>query len=72
MLPQCEIHVTSSPCVALQFLGEYMKQTSTSPIVATKFAPLPWRLKSDDVVSAAKSSLNRLKLEKMGLYMIHW
>jgi len=55
-----------------EFLGEYMRLTTTSPIVATKFAPLPWRFKADDVVSACKDSLRRLQLEKMGLYMIHW
>lgn len=55
-----------------EFLGEYMKETGTSPVVATKFAPLPWRFSADSVVCAAKDSLKRLQLEKMGLYMIHW
>lgn len=55
-----------------EFLGEYMKQTRTSPVVATKFAPLPWRFGAGDVVAAAEASLKRLQLEKMGLYMIHW
>eukprot|EP00191_Tetraselmis_sp_GSL018_P017791 CAMPEP_0177582920 /NCGR_PEP_ID=MMETSP0419_2-20121207/3028_1 /TAXON_ID=582737 /ORGANISM="Tetraselmis sp., Strain GSL018" /LENGTH=390 /DNA_ID=CAMNT_0019072241 /DNA_START=173 /DNA_END=1345 /DNA_ORIENTATION=- len=55
-----------------EFLGEYMRKTGTSPVVATKFAPLPWRFKAEDVVKAAKDSLRRLQLEKMGLYMIHW
>lgn len=56
----------------VQFLGEYIKETGTSPVVATKFAPLPWRFNADSVVCAAKDSLKRLQLEKMGLYMIHW
>jgi len=55
-----------------EFLGEYIKETGTSPVVATKFAPLPWRFSADSVVCAAKDSLKRLQLDKMGLYMIHW
>ncbi|KAK9904950.1 hypothetical protein WJX75_006301 [Coccomyxa subellipsoidea] len=55
-----------------EFLGEFMKTTETKPVIATKFAPLPWRFTSKSVVSACRASLDRLGIEKAGLYMQHW
>ncbi|GIL51221.1 hypothetical protein Vafri_7290 [Volvox africanus] len=61
-----------------EFLGEFMREQATkspgspAPIIATKFAPLPWRFTSASVVEAAKASLARLGLSSMGLYMQHW
>ncbi|KAK9818029.1 hypothetical protein WJX72_005932 [[Myrmecia] bisecta] len=55
-----------------KFLGEFMRETGTSPTIATKFAPLPWRFSSDSVVKALRGSLERLQLDQVGLYMIHW
>ncbi|GLI62016.1 hypothetical protein VaNZ11_004592 [Volvox africanus] len=61
-----------------EFLGEFMREQATKspgsplPIIATKFAPLPWRFTSASVVEAAKASLARLGLSSMGLYMQHW
>lgn len=55
-----------------EFLGEFMKDTGTHPAIATKFAPLPWRLSSKSVPIALKASLKRLQLDGVGLYMIHW
>ena len=37
-----------------EFLQDFMKQTGTQPIIATKFAPLPWRFKEQNVVEACK------------------
>jgi len=55
-----------------EFLGEFMKETGTSPLVASKFAPQPWRLSADAVPEACRASLKRLQLQKMALYMQHW
>lgn len=56
-----------------EFLGEFMKETPSPPaIIATKFAPLPWRQTPDSVVLALKASLKRLQLKSLDLYMIHW
>ncbi|CAM9137303.1 unnamed protein product [Sphacelaria rigidula] len=41
-------------------------------VVASKFAPLPWRLNRGSVVDACKSSLDRMGLESMEIYQIHW
>ncbi len=51
-----------------RFIGEFMRESSVSgakPIIATKFAPLPWRLTADAVPAACKASLERLGLQKM-------
>lgn len=41
-------------------------------VLATKFAPLPFRMGSDCVVSACQDSLDRMGVDKMGLYQLHW
>lgn len=55
-----------------EFLAEFMGATSTSPIIATKYAPQPWRLTQGSVPAACKASLARLQLQQMGLYIQHW
>ncbi len=54
------------------FLGEFMKESGTSPIIATKFAPQPWRQTPESLVSACQASLARLQLPTVDLYMQHW
>lgn len=39
---------------------------------ATKFAPLPWREGADSVVEACRASAERLGLEKIDLFQIHF
>lgn len=73
--PPCHHGPTPS---LLQFLNEFMVEQkreapgSPLPIIATKFAPQPWRFTSASVVEACKASLRRLGLPSMGLYMQHW
>lgn len=55
-----------------KFLGQFAKETDTKPVIATKFAPYPWRLSADSVPIALKASLQRLQVSSTGLYMIHW
>lgn len=55
-----------------EFVGEFMRETGTSPVIATKFAPLPWRQTPDSLVAACRASLRRLGLPSMGLYIQHW
>ncbi len=52
--------------------GQFLKETDQPVLVATKFFPMPWRLTKDSISSALKRSLNRLELEKVDLYQIHW
>lgn len=78
MIKKC--HVMFSPALqqvygfgkSEEFLGEFMKATGTSPIIATKYAPQPWRLTQGSVPAACKASLARLQLQQMGLYIQHW
>ncbi|CAN6317851.1 unnamed protein product [Urochloa humidicola] len=41
-------------------------------VIATKFAAYPWRLTSGQFVSACKSSLERLELDRLGIGQLHW
>ena len=52
--------------------GQFLKETDQPILVATKFFPMPWRLTKDSIPSALKHSLDRLGLEKVDLYQIHW
>ena len=47
-------------------------QASGEVAVATKFAPVPWRQNADDVVAACKASRERLGVEQIDLYQIHF
>jgi aryl-alcohol dehydrogenase-like predicted oxidoreductase len=55
-----------------RILGELVRGESTPVSVATKYAPVPWRFGSRAVVAALKRSLNRLGLERVDLYQIHF
>ncbi|MGC8781876.1 MAG: aldo/keto reductase [Anaerolineae bacterium] len=55
-----------------RFLGRFMAETRTRPIVATKFMPLPWRLGKGSLRRALHNSLQRLGLAQVDLYQIHW
>ncbi len=52
--------------------GKFLKETDQPILVATKFFPLPWRLTRNSVPAALKQSLERLQLETVDLYQIHW
>ena len=47
-------------------------ETTRLPFIATKYMPLPWRVRPGDVSRALKKSLRRLAVERVGLYQIHW
>ena len=42
------------------------------PFIATKFLPVPWRVRAGDVPRALRGSLRRLGIERVDLYQIHW
>jgi aryl-alcohol dehydrogenase-like predicted oxidoreductase len=41
-------------------------------VVATKFFPFPWRLRTDDLTRALRGSLRRLGGRRVDLYQVHW
>jgi aryl-alcohol dehydrogenase-like predicted oxidoreductase len=53
-------------------LGKFLKNTSQPVFVATKFFPLPYRFTKKSVVRAMRGSLERLGLEHVDLYQIHF
>lgn len=55
-----------------RILGQLIKETNLPVLVATKFMPFPWRLERKSLLRALKHSLNRLGLESVDLYQMHW
>ena len=55
-----------------RLLGQFLKETDQPVLVATKFFPMPWRLTKGFIPRALKGSLERLGLESVDLYQIHW
>lgn len=59
-----------------RLLNRFMHATDRSPdrsiVIATKFMPLPWRFRKQNLLSALHGSLRRLGLSKVDLYQIHW
>ncbi len=55
-----------------RLLGENHQRDGRPIIIATKFAPLPDRLTARTVLTALKASLQRLRVDHVDLYQIHW
>ncbi|MFZ5879320.1 MAG: aldo/keto reductase, partial [Chloroflexota bacterium] len=52
--------------------GRFMKGTDQPVLVATKFFPMPWRWTKGSLIRALRHSLERLGLESVDLYQVHW
>eukprot|EP00752_Nemacystus_decipiens_P011128 g9888.t1 len=55
-----------------KFRRDYQGPDKSGIVIASKFAPLPWRLGRRSVVDACKASLDRMGAESMEIYQIHW
>jgi len=55
-----------------ELLGKFIRETGAKAQVATKFAAFPWKLERADVVKACKASLERLGMDSIDLYQIHF
>jgi len=55
-----------------RLLGRFIKETDQPVLVATKFFPYPWRFSRKTIVKALKGSLERIGIESVDLYQIHW
>ncbi len=53
-------------------LGGMVRPERERVTVATKFAPMPWRLSARTLPKALDASLKRLGLAQVDLYQIHW
>jgi aryl-alcohol dehydrogenase-like predicted oxidoreductase len=55
-----------------RLLGQFIKNTHQKVFVATKFFPIPYRFTKNSVLRALRGSLERLGLEHVDLYQLHW
>ncbi len=55
-----------------RLLGRFIAETSSRVLIATKFAPLPWRLSRRSLHRALQGSLRRLQVKAVDLYQIHF
>jgi aryl-alcohol dehydrogenase-like predicted oxidoreductase len=53
-------------------LGEFLRRSGQPAVVATKFMPYPWRLRRRSLVEALQRSLDRLGMDCVDLYQVHW
>jgi aryl-alcohol dehydrogenase-like predicted oxidoreductase len=53
-------------------ISELLGESERPCVVATKFAPLPFRLTPDALSRALDASLERLGLAQVDLYQVHW
>ena len=55
-----------------RLLGRFVHDVGQPIVIATKFAPAPWRLRRGSLLRALRGSLWRLGLPRVDLYQIHW
>jgi len=55
-----------------RLLGQFIQATDQPVLVATKFFPYPWRFTKKALTRALKGSLERIGIESVDLYQIHW
>jgi aryl-alcohol dehydrogenase-like predicted oxidoreductase len=53
-----------------RLLGQFLQ--GHDAFIATKFGPVPWRLRESQFIDALKRSLKRLNRDHVDLYQIHW
>ncbi len=55
-----------------RLLGECIREDGRPVIIASKFAPFPTRLSAHTLLQALDTSLERLGVQQIDLYQIHW
>lgn len=55
-----------------RIIGEYLVEKNQPVVIATKFFPYPWRIRQESLINALRKSLERLKLDVIDLYQVHW
>jgi aryl-alcohol dehydrogenase-like predicted oxidoreductase len=55
-----------------ELLGRFARATTVPIVMATKFAPVPWRFQKQSVADALTASLKRLNVARVDLYQVHW
>lgn len=55
-----------------RYLGSFLLGANSPVVVATKFFPFPWRLTKGTLLHALRNSLERLNLQRVDLYQVHF
>ncbi|MEI6046557.1 MAG: aldo/keto reductase [Chloroflexota bacterium] len=55
-----------------RLLGDLSRESGRSVVIASKFAPLPYRLSAQALRPTLETTLARLKVKQLDLYQIHW
>ena len=55
-----------------RLLGQFARKAGWPVVITTKFFPLPWRVSKGQLTGALHHSLDRLGLESVDLYQMHW
>jgi len=55
-----------------RLLGKFLKETDKPVLIASKYFPWPWRYTKNFLPRALRGSLDRLGIEFLDLYQIHW
>jgi aryl-alcohol dehydrogenase-like predicted oxidoreductase len=55
-----------------RILGECVRQDGRPVIIASKFAPLPYRFSARALLEALDASLDRLEMQSIDLYQVHF
>lgn len=58
--------------VSERLLGRFIKKTEQPILIGTKYFPYPWRLTSASIPKALEHSLERIDVDSVDLYQIHW
>jgi aryl-alcohol dehydrogenase-like predicted oxidoreductase len=53
-------------------IGHCIRAGGRTPVVLTKFFPLPWRWRKQDLRGALHASLERLGLSRVDIYLLHF
>jgi len=55
-----------------RLLGRFISETEQPVLIATKYFPYPWRLVSASIPKALKNSNQRIGVDSVDLYQVHW
>jgi aryl-alcohol dehydrogenase-like predicted oxidoreductase len=55
-----------------RLLGKFIKETEQPVLIASKYFPYPWRVRTTSIPRALKNSLGRIGVDSLDLYQIHW
>ncbi|WP_337868297.1 aldo/keto reductase [Meiothermus sp.] len=55
-----------------KLIGQYYHAHSPKPLLVSKMSPYPWRFSRKVLLGALKKSLQRLQMNQLDLYLLHW